>query len=97
MTEVVRYVNESYIVTCLESDQRAVTWARHRDGGERAIGERGHPHILNMTKGVALVFERITGDDRGSYSCKSAESGRGFKMIVICEYEKKGSVFKFFN
>lgn len=85
MSEVVRYVNESYIVTCLESERKTVRWAKHRDNTEKVIGDKGHPHVLNMTKGVALVFERITSDDRGSYSCSSGGEGRGFRLIVICK------------
>lgn len=97
MSEVVRYVNESYIVTCLESERKPVKWAKHKEGSEKTIGERGHPHVLNMTKGIALVFEKITSEDRGSYSCSSGGEGRGFRLIVICKCGRLFPLVLYFN
>ncbi|GLV31343.1 factor of interpulse interval [Carabus blaptoides fortunei] len=78
--DVVRYVNESYIVTCIEDRMKPVRWMK----GERAaIGDKGHPHTTMLTLGAALVFERILADDRGQYSCRTDEDSASFKLIVI--------------
>lgn len=88
MQEVVRYVNESYIVTCSSENKLPVAWMQGGLNGGRgvSIGERGHPYVSAMSTGTALVFERITAVDRGRYVCTLAEENVEFKLIVICKY-----------
>ncbi|GLV31354.1 factor of interpulse interval [Carabus blaptoides fortunei] len=78
--DVVRYVNESYIVTCTEDTKKPVTW--YTSHGV-AVHEKGHPHVTNMSSGTALVFEKISVEDRGHYHCKNEEDSVSFKLIVI--------------
>lgn len=88
MQEVVRYVNESYIVTCTNEGvadglNPAVTWSK---GKSASFNEKGHPHVTSMNNGTALVFERINTADRGKYTCRTNEQQISFELIVIRKY-----------
>ncbi|CAB3370839.1 Hypothetical predicted protein [Cloeon dipterum] len=87
-TEVVKYVNETYIVACQSDKGANIAWTK--PSGERVSQSRGRIHIeerWNVKGGVNLIFESIEKKDRGNYTCSAEVDGREltqhFKLVVI--------------
>ncbi|XP_055683209.1 neural cell adhesion molecule 1-A-like [Lutzomyia longipalpis] len=84
LREVVRSVNDSYIVTCnAQNNAMAVRWQNPKKGSIKE--RRGRVHTEDIRDSLALVFEHITLADRGEWSClgdDAEDTKSSFRMIV---------------
>ncbi|XP_073990008.1 limbic system-associated membrane protein-like isoform X2 [Rhodnius prolixus] len=78
VTEAERYVNDTYIVTCIaENSSAETTWSGPHG---RINSTRGRVHIEEFQedeagKQLRLVFEKITRQDKGTYVCQTSATG----------------------
>ncbi|KAF4527228.1 hypothetical protein B566_EDAN010545 [Ephemera danica] len=86
-TEVVKYVNESYIASCQSERGIHVMWTRPT--GEQITQTKGRIHVEErwQVKGVNVIFESLEKKDRGNYTCSATVDGKehkqAFKLVVI--------------
>ncbi|XP_059613133.1 neural cell adhesion molecule 1-like [Phlebotomus argentipes] len=82
--EVVKSVNDSFIVTCnAQNNVMAVRWQNPKRGSIRE--RKGRIHTEEIRDSLALVFEHITLADRGEWSCLGddiEDIKSSFRMIV---------------
>ncbi|KAG4072544.1 hypothetical protein HA402_004633 [Bradysia odoriphaga] len=82
-SEVVHYVNDSHIVNCNAYGTTRVRWLNPK---QTVIEEtKGRIHIEERTDGsTALVFETITLQDKGEWSCQGeiGDVQKSFNMVI---------------
>ncbi|XP_046387783.1 neural cell adhesion molecule 2-like [Ischnura elegans] len=88
--EVVKDVNESYIVSCQSDKGLNLRWTFVNANGTSPITQsKGRVHVEENRKerGVRLIFENIEKRDMGLYTCSASidnqEAKESFKLIVI--------------
>lgn len=88
--EVVKYVNESYIVSCKSERGTSVMWTTYNGTKSQQIYQgKGRIHVepSRIGKGVNLIFENIERKDRGEYTCSASVDGsevkETFRLVVI--------------
>lgn len=80
-TEVVHYVNESYIVSCEAIDSR-LRWFNPLN---EVVGDRpDRVHTAKIQGKLALVFTSISMDDNGTWLCEAEKGNQkiSFNMNV---------------
>lgn len=83
--EYVRSVNEGIIVSCEGIDNNYTKWLRP-DGFE--VSSKGRVHVETIKGQSRLIFDSITKDDMGKWTCKldnDEGDGKSFVMNVYGE------------
>ncbi|XP_047120490.1 neural cell adhesion molecule 1-B-like [Schistocerca piceifrons] len=70
---VVRFVDESYVVTCVSRGGEQMSWLGPDKG---RIYEKGRVHVEGGKETLSLVFSRIEKKDKGKYTCVSRIQGQ---------------------
>ncbi|KAG8227330.1 hypothetical protein J437_LFUL006288, partial [Ladona fulva] len=88
--EVVKSVNESYIVSCQAERGIHIMWTTFNGTHSQQITVgKGRIHVEDSRggRGVNLIFESIERKDRGEYTCSatidSVEIKETFRLVVI--------------
>lgn len=89
-TDVVHYINDSYIVFCLTNNNTRVRWL---DPQNNIIDvNRGRVHVEEQTGKLALMFLHIELSDAGHWTCEAVGGSvkTSFHMAV---YSKSRSPY----